>query len=460
LHFVLLMLSAPAHWAQVTDVDVADLSMLQRHAVEKDSSAHASGEDQEVAICSDVPRGYCASSHVFEGIQSVEECFKKAQATKACKNKYQVSVGEGEKAGNCICETVPKCTKFEGQQSDSTSGYDHFCKVKTEEDVKQDEALLETIKTIGAAAKSEKPENHSKAEPINSQADLEALVSRLGPLPADRRDDWLMDTPIETFVAHCTASVYGIGGGLQADLTNEYLKFYRDFNNKFVAIQVVVKGALEATDQLILYRRNDECVLAVSGTDDLYDAIQDISANTVDECGSKVHEGFWHEALRINSAFYKQDNAVLNYFTSDKCKKRYTTGHSLGGATIEIMTICMSPLKDMQLDGFFSFGAPGISLDPLPVDRELTMPNYRFWRTDPGVVDIVPWMCQQFAGMVHPKMRSIEIEKKEDGRYYKNEIEADDEEVADLPDGFDLTPRMLIHMYWEYENGLMDVYGD
>jgi len=295
---------------------------------------------------------------------------------------------------------------------------------------------------------------------------LQELTKKLGPLP-DRPDDWLMNTPIETFVAHCTSAVYALGGGAQARMMEQYMHFYRDFNNKFVAIEVVIKGALEKTDQFVLYRRNDECVLAVSGTDDIYDAGQDANVEKIEACGTLVHEGMHHEAQLVNDAFYKMDNAVLNYFTGEKCKKRYVTGHSLGGAVIEFMTICMSPLQDMQLDGFFSFGAPGISDLPIPVDRDLTMPTYRFWNTDSSLTptvgidsfDVVPWILEGTRGLGHPKMKSIEIEHTGNGTYVKHEKTPDQQGATEEPTGYLGMPKMSIHMYNVYEDGLSYVYG-
>merc|ERR1739845_257605 len=124
---------------------------------------------------------------------------------------------------------------------------------------------------------------------------------------------------------------------------------------------------------------------------------------------------------------------------------RYTVGHSLGGGVIEFMTICMSPLKEMELTAAFSFGAPGITEDPIPVDRELSFPTYRYWMTDatltPGgnmdSFDLVPWILEGLHGLGHPKYRSIELE-------------------ATGNMGF---PRMSLHMPQFYADAMGYVYG-
>merc|ERR1719361_1676499 len=125
----------------------------------------------------------------------------------------------------------------------------------------------------------------SKHMGAGTPVDLQALTRKLGPLP-DKPDDWLMNTPIETWISYATGAVYGLGGGENAGMNEELIQFYKDFNNKFVAIEAIIKGALDATDQFVLYRRNDECVVVVSGTDDLHDCGQDINIQKIPACGT------------------------------------------------------------------------------------------------------------------------------------------------------------------------------
>merc|ERR1719361_2412969 len=147
------------------------------------------------------------------------------------------------------------------------------------------------------------------------------------------------------------------------------------------------------------------------------------------------------------------------------CAKRYTTGHSLGGASIEFMTICLSPLKDIELDGFFSFGAPGISEEPIPVDRELTMPTYRVWMNDRTgeKFDMVPWILEGLHGLGHPKMTSIEMDFTGNrftgnGTYLKHVMSADEPGATEAPTGSMGMPSMTLHMI--YDSGAKFIYGE
>merc|ERR1712107_735135 len=173
---------------------------------------------------------------------------------------------------------------------------------------------------------------------------------------------------------------------------------------KFVAIEGLVWDPYGGTDQIVLYRRNDECVLAVSGTDDMMDACQDLNVQMIDACGTQVHKGMYHEAESVAQAMYQEDSAMLNYFTSDKCKKRYATGHSLGGGVIHYMAFCLKPLMDIKLDALYSMGAPGTCKDPIPVDRDPDYPTYRMWTSRSAnpkkkKVDLVPWVMDTLMDM-------------------------------------------------------------
>jgi len=123
------------------------------------------------------------------------------------------------------------------------------------------------------------------------------------------------------------------------------------------------------------------------------------------------------------------------------------------------MTTCMSPLKDMELDAFFSFGAPGVSEDPIPVDRELTMPTYRFWTTDSKGFDLVPWILEGLHGLGHPKMKSVQIESLDNGTFAKHELTPDQPGATEGPTGWIGMPKMTLHMYDVYSKGLEFTYG-
>merc|ERR1719265_2609144 len=96
---------------------------------------------------------------------------------------------------------------------------------------------------------------------------------------------------------------------------------------------------LFGTDKLGIYERNGECALAVSGSDDVKDWVQDMVIIPYDDCGVTFHQGFRNSADKLVKASWWSE--AKSYFTSSSCNGgRYFVGHGLGGAIVSIMAGC------------------------------------------------------------------------------------------------------------------------
>lgn len=162
-----------------------------------------------------------------------------------------------------------------------------------------------------------------------------------------------------------------------------------------------------AMDKISIYQRDDICAFAISGSSDAPDWIDNLNFLPKHACGVDVHSGFYNEYSHLKSTSQFQE--LADYMSSSECDGgRYIVGHGMGGAVASVFAGCMeheNPFGgNWDLDGLFTFGAPGVS-KPAMDYKGGCVPGKRFYNHDLIVADPVPWVTS-IIGLRHPKMEA------------------------------------------------------
>lgn len=178
--------------------------------------------------------------------------------------------------------------------------------------------------------------------------------------------------------------------------------------------QALDRGAgLTGTDKMAIFQKGSNCVLAVSGIDQISDVIQTmliVDPTTIfdTQCGTKIHAGFYNEYAKLTSR-----NKKWNSFKKvlKKCPKVYLTGHQLGGAVVSILAGCWAhgsdkSLTGIKIDGLYTFGAPGVSWTTMGTADDGCFEGGRFFNDDITKVDPLPETSAKIL-LRHPKVNAI-----------------------------------------------------
>jgi len=203
------------------------------------------------------------------------------------------------------------------------------------------------------------------------------------------------------------------------------------------------------TDKVSIYQQGDKCALAVSGSDDGYDWVEDFNFISTQDCGVNMHGGFHEEAHRIaHNPWFPEIKA---YLMSSSCSGgRYIVGHSLGGATASALAGCIEhwdALQGIDLTGLYTFGAPGVSKEVMTY-KGGCFPGSRFYNYDLAGGDPVPWVTS-IIGLKHPKMQAVRL-RSWFGKT-KETHSCDDYSTYSLPQGA-FVPDIMRHLMPFYIN--------
>jgi hypothetical protein len=142
-----------------------------------------------------------------------------------------------------------------------------------------------------------------------------------------------------------------------------------DLGDRHVEIKSFFEVDAVSNDKAGLYvnRKDGSCAIAFSGSDDLFDWIQDADIRTTTGCGYKdLHNGFYGELLNyVKSPAWK---TKIQEYAMKKCTHITAVGHSLGGAVASLLTACASdPQRNevtdylgFQVNALYTVGAPGV----------------------------------------------------------------------------------------------------
>merc|ERR1712048_1171394 len=191
--------------------------------------------------------------------------------------------------------------------------------------------------------------------------------------------------------------------------------------------------------------RVETCVLAVAGSDDLVDGINNWNILPFGEfCGyNHFHGGIAAEA---RSMFAQSDK--WNPFKDElaQCSRIVVSGHSLGGAVATVLATCMnckSCEKPAGLDAIkkevelYTFAAYAVHTDPPEnsMHPEGVFKGKRIWgyrsTSNLWTVDLIPTIMK-ISGFRHPKILTIGLDVSSD--HAKIE-EGSDEDAPDEPRG-------------------------
>lgn len=175
-------------------------------------------------------------------------------------------------------------------------------------------------------------------------------------------------------------------------------------------METVDQNGLIGTDKMSIYRNSDGiCALAISGSDDALDWIQDFKFFPTSACGLNLHRGFYEEAARLTSStqFYP-----MVRFLKKKCTETWVVGHGRGGAVASTMAACWAAkenkFKDIPLTGLYTFGAPGIADTAATSRGGKCFEGYRFFNLDIVGGDPVPAVTHA-VGLKHPHIKTIRL---------------------------------------------------
>merc|ERR1712178_526752 len=115
----------------------------------------------------------------------------------------------------------------------------------------------------------------------------------------------------------------------------------------------------------------DDCAIAFTATTDTWDFEEDLNINLIPFCGlSQVHAGFASEMRSYMD--HPQWEEAVSMMTTQKCRRAYAVGTSLGGAIASLFAFCANQATVTndadkakftgQLDIIpITFGAPAVA---------------------------------------------------------------------------------------------------
>mmetsp|Transcript_113308 Transcript_113308/g.241808 ORF Transcript_113308/g.241808 Transcript_113308/m.241808 type:complete len:236 (-) Transcript_113308:16-723(-) len=123
-------------------------------------------------------------------------------------------------------------------------------------------------------------------------------------------------------------------------------------------------------DKFAIFNKNDECVIAFSGTDSPFDIVDNFDGRTVNMCGFEgVHRGFASEVNDLLAA-PEWKKTFRPYLSGRDCRGGVTVvGHSLGGAQASIFAACANNGRrpySFTVKALYTHGGPAPSKTQLP----------------------------------------------------------------------------------------------
>eukprot|EP00927_Polykrikos_kofoidii_P057870 TRINITY_DN52093_c0_g1_i1.p1 TRINITY_DN52093_c0_g1~~TRINITY_DN52093_c0_g1_i1.p1 ORF type:complete len:341 (+),score=46.50 TRINITY_DN52093_c0_g1_i1:78-1100(+) len=182
---------------------------------------------------------------------------------------------------------------------------------------------------------------------------------------------------------------------------------------------------LNSHDQVALYRAESTCVVTFAGTNDLADWGKNLDVRTVQQCGGKLHEGFFNALVDVLQS-KEWNERIASHLASLSCSEVIATGFSLGGAIASVLAGCANSRDGLAaivpetpvftVDSLYTFGAPGVSEEPLE--------NWKAWfgcfggtrvvNYDTNAYDPVP-LLTSIPHLTHPKLELEVLENHSSG---------------------------------------------
>lgn len=194
-------------------------------------------------------------------------------------------------------------------------------------------------------------------------------ISAFGPITVELDPAWQPDSNMErTHVLASTATYPGEGTGAvsRAELDKMGWRLESSFETG--------GGCAGCTDAAYLWNRNDECILAFRGSDDIFDFFNDAVTWSTDYHGvPEVHAALVTELDPLVTKMHEEGYRDL---IARKCTKSFVVaGHSLGGALAQLLAVAINakhnPLGWTRgVDAVYVIGSMPISRAPLSNDQQ------------------------------------------------------------------------------------------
>jgi len=247
------------------------------------------------------------------------------------------------------------------------------------------------------------------------------------------------------------------------------------------------KGKRKYHQEVAIYSRDGQCVLAFAGTDHVQDIIDDFKFQPVTWCGIKgVHKGW---ATRLGWPTDKEADTDPGFFGGAKfvefnrylknpkfCGKGVIgVGHSMGGALAELAAACVNKKDNLifKVRGLWTFGAAGIAhskggsktedvvgnaIAPDGVFEGARVVNFigiksGNWLKYHGMgQDLIATLGYTFGKYKHPKVAVWRLRKHPIKRqYYVDKIDYQpSKEVEKVPRSFDGIDNIFLHSMGMY----------
>lgn len=167
-------------------------------------------------------------------------------------------------------------------------------------------------------------------------------------------------------------------------------------------------------DRANVYSHDGECAIAIAGSDDVNDWLNDFDLAKTDFCGfTNVHRGAARELEGMLGHSGWKDS-VAPYLSGPQCSGGVTViGHSLGGAMASLLAACANngsrPLG-FTAKALYTFGAFAVSEERL-INKESAdgcFAGARLYTQDAVSVDPAAQYAQNF-GFRHPQVSAVRL---------------------------------------------------
>jgi len=171
-------------------------------------------------------------------------------------------------------------------------------------------------------------------------------------------------------------------------------------------------------DNMILYRKGNECTMAFSGSNDPPDWLHNLrSVRTRSLCGYDIHRGIAGQFIQIMTHPYWPN--YFDWMNGNCAGGIYATGHSLGGALATNMTVCVNQqgrawlnankLRHITVKEVYTIGAPAVATQPF-MQNGGCLQGLRVYNEDEDKYDPVPYVFQHsWNAYKHPKQKALRL---------------------------------------------------